>query len=142
MPRRLFRKVVTVIVEEIVALIAEVTIHGLGATPILELLFRARRMAQRLDFDGVDSTGSAKFVGTAPFDSLSIEPFLAVDEDGCVRYHIYGVFLSEELTGERPRHAHGEVIDGQVYFICGRRRRAHAGCWLTIRGLRALLFYG
>ena len=120
MPSGLLREVVAVPLEEVVAVDPEPA-RGLGVTPGFELLLGASRMAQGVYVDGVYSPGRPEFVRAAPVDALAEVILLAECEDGRMGDDFHGVLRAEELSGEGPRHAHAEVVDGQVNFVRGRQ---------------------
>ena len=117
-PRGLLGEVVAIPVEQIVGVGAEPS-RGLGAAPGFELRFGARRMSQGVDIDGMHIPGRSEFVGAAPVDTLSEVILLPEGEDGSMGYDLDRVLRAEELSGEIPRHAHAEVVDGQVDLVRG-----------------------
>ena len=118
-PGRLFREVVAIPVEEVVALRTELTVGALEAAPVLELLLGAIRAAEGPDFYGVDAPRGPELVGAAPFYPLPEVVLLAEGDDCSVRDDLHGVRRAEELGRERPGHPHTEVVDCQMHFRHG-----------------------
>lgn len=105
----------------------------LSMAPCIELCFCDSRSSEGYDLNGLHPPGGSKVVRIVRTDARTSTPkevFLTKDKDPSVWNDINDMIRSEKSGGEIPRHALGQVVQGQLDFRC---RRVHVSsicvCW-------------